>query len=254
MADVTALSSLAIAPGGRDRRGRLPGTRGRARRAPRRDASGSRAPSASTRRRTSARSATPAPSSPTTTTLAAPVRSLREHGQRASTSMTSRARPRAWTRSRRSCSSTSCRTSTSGTRQRRELAARYTVEPRRGRRPAAPAASRRGALRSGTSTWCGPRTRRLADYLAERGIGSGRHYPEPPHLSRAYARLVTGPGDFPVAEALSREALSLPIFPGMSEAQQETVVDVAARVLRRRLTGGPANEAPYRLLERRRVR
>jgi len=63
----------------------------------------------------------------------------------------------------------------------------------------------------------------LADYLAERGIGTGRHYPEPPHLSEAYARLGYGPGEFPVAEALARECLSLPIFPGITEAQLEAV-------------------------------
>lgn len=64
----------------------------------------------------------------------------------------------------------------------------------------------------------------LADFLAERGIGSGRHYPEPPHLSEAYAHLGYRPGAFPVAEALSREALSLPLFPGMTDAQLDAVV------------------------------
>jgi dTDP-4-amino-4,6-dideoxygalactose transaminase len=66
----------------------------------------------------------------------------------------------------------------------------------------------------------------LADFLATRGIGSGRHYPEPPHLSEAYARLGYRPGAFPVAEALSREALSLPLFPGMTETQLDAVVSV----------------------------
>jgi dTDP-3-amino-3,4,6-trideoxy-alpha-D-glucose transaminase len=64
----------------------------------------------------------------------------------------------------------------------------------------------------------------LADFLAERGIGSGRHYPEPPHLSEAYSGLGYRPGAFPVAEALSREALSLPLFPGMTDAQLDAVV------------------------------
>jgi dTDP-4-amino-4,6-dideoxygalactose transaminase len=66
----------------------------------------------------------------------------------------------------------------------------------------------------------------LAEFLAERGIGSGRHYPEPPHLSGAYAELGYRPGAFPIAEALSREALSLPLFPGMTEAQLDAVVSV----------------------------
>ena len=66
---------------------------------------------------------------------------------------------------------------------------------------------------------------RLATFLRERGIGSGRHYPEPVHLTEAYSWLGHGPGDFPVAEALARECLSLPIFPGITEPQLAAVVD-----------------------------
>jgi dTDP-4-amino-4,6-dideoxygalactose transaminase len=68
----------------------------------------------------------------------------------------------------------------------------------------------------------------LASFLRTRGIGIGIHYPEPPHLSAAYARLGYGPGDFPVTEALAGELLSLPMYPGISDAQLETVVDSVA--------------------------
>jgi dTDP-4-amino-4,6-dideoxygalactose transaminase len=64
----------------------------------------------------------------------------------------------------------------------------------------------------------------LAAHLFERGIGSGRHYPEPPHLTKAYEHLGYAEGSFPVAERLGREALSLPIFPGMSAEQAERVI------------------------------
>jgi dTDP-4-amino-4,6-dideoxygalactose transaminase len=64
----------------------------------------------------------------------------------------------------------------------------------------------------------------LAGFLAERGIGAGRHYPQPPHLTAAYEQLGFRVGAFPVAEALAAECLSLPIFPGMSESQLERVV------------------------------
>jgi dTDP-4-amino-4,6-dideoxygalactose transaminase len=63
----------------------------------------------------------------------------------------------------------------------------------------------------------------LAAFLAERSIQTGRHYPEPPHLSPAYRRLGYARGDFPVAEALAREGLSLPLYPGISESQLEWV-------------------------------
>jgi dTDP-4-amino-4,6-dideoxygalactose transaminase len=65
---------------------------------------------------------------------------------------------------------------------------------------------------------------RLADHLAAMGIASGRHYPQPPHLSPPYASLGLRRGAFPVAEALADEGLSLPIFPGMTEAQLASVV------------------------------
>ena len=60
---------------------------------------------------------------------------------------------------------------------------------------------------------------RLSTYLRDKGIASGRHYPEPPHLSPAYAALGFTEGAFPVAEAVAREGLSLPLFPGISEVQ-----------------------------------
>jgi dTDP-4-amino-4,6-dideoxygalactose transaminase len=66
---------------------------------------------------------------------------------------------------------------------------------------------------------------RLAQYLAERGIGTGRHYPQPVHLAPAFARLGYAEGSFPVAEAVARECLSLPIFPGVTEEQLATVVE-----------------------------
>ena len=68
----------------------------------------------------------------------------------------------------------------------------------------------------------------LEAYLAEREIGTKRHYPEPPHLSGAYAWLGHGRGDFPRTEALADEALSLPIFPGISEAQLDAVAAAVA--------------------------
>jgi dTDP-4-amino-4,6-dideoxygalactose transaminase len=69
----------------------------------------------------------------------------------------------------------------------------------------------------------------LASFLSARGIGTGRHYPEPPHLSRAYSWLGHRPGDFPNSETASAGVLSLPLFPGMSEAHVTAVVDSVGR-------------------------
>ncbi|MEJ6004408.1 DegT/DnrJ/EryC1/StrS family aminotransferase [Paucibacter sp. AS339] len=60
--------------------------------------------------------------------------------------------------------------------------------------------------------------------LAARGVGSLIHYPVPPHLQPAYAELGYEAGAFPISEAMHREVLSLPIWPGMSEAQVEQVI------------------------------
>ncbi|MBI4568846.1 MAG: DegT/DnrJ/EryC1/StrS family aminotransferase [Planctomycetes bacterium] len=69
-----------------------------------------------------------------------------------------------------------------------------------------------------------PERDRLAERLRERGIGTGVHYPVPLHLQPAYARLGHGAGDFPAAERIARECLSLPIFPEMIPAQVSEVI------------------------------
>jgi dTDP-4-amino-4,6-dideoxygalactose transaminase len=65
----------------------------------------------------------------------------------------------------------------------------------------------------------------LAAYLKEHGVASGLHYPQPVHLAPAYASLGLGEGAFPVAEALAGELLSLPVYPGMTDGQVERVVE-----------------------------
>ena len=68
----------------------------------------------------------------------------------------------------------------------------------------------------------------LGQHLTRHGVATGRHYPEPPHLARAYASLGYREGAFPVAERVARECLSLPIFAGMTEAQVSHVVDAVS--------------------------
>jgi dTDP-4-amino-4,6-dideoxygalactose transaminase len=65
---------------------------------------------------------------------------------------------------------------------------------------------------------------RLARHLREHGIASGRHYPEAVPFQPAYERLGHRRGEFPVAEALARECLSLPLFPGITDEQLHAVV------------------------------
>lgn len=64
----------------------------------------------------------------------------------------------------------------------------------------------------------------LQKMLLEKGIGTLIHYPIPPHLQRAYDSNGYQRGDFPVAEQLADNCLSLPIGPHMSEAQVTNVI------------------------------
>jgi dTDP-4-amino-4,6-dideoxygalactose transaminase len=74
--------------------------------------------------------------------------------------------------------------------------------------------------------------RRLEAHLSARGIATGRHYPCPPPLTPAFAWLGHRQGEFPVAEALAAEGLSLPIFPGMTEGQLERVTEAVQEFFR----------------------
>jgi dTDP-4-amino-4,6-dideoxygalactose transaminase len=62
--------------------------------------------------------------------------------------------------------------------------------------------------------------------LAEQHIQTGVHYPIPVHLQPAYRDLGYQVGQFPVAETVAREVLSLPLFPEMTPVQIETVAAV----------------------------
>jgi dTDP-3-amino-3,4,6-trideoxy-alpha-D-glucose transaminase len=63
----------------------------------------------------------------------------------------------------------------------------------------------------------------LREHLAAWGVASAVHYPIPIHLTDAYARLGRGPGSLPVSERLAQQICSLPLFPGMSDAESEQV-------------------------------
>jgi dTDP-4-amino-4,6-dideoxygalactose transaminase len=68
----------------------------------------------------------------------------------------------------------------------------------------------------------------LQKCLAERKIGSAIYYPVPLHLQKCFAALGYEEGSLPVTEQSCREVLSLPVYPELTEAEQETVVDAIA--------------------------
>ncbi len=64
----------------------------------------------------------------------------------------------------------------------------------------------------------------LRTHLAQTNIGTGIHYPIPLHLQKAYRALGYKEGDFPIAEKVTSEILSLPMYPQLGLDQQRLVV------------------------------
>ncbi len=71
-----------------------------------------------------------------------------------------------------------------------------------------------------------PRRAALQRHLARHGIGTLVHYPVPPHQQPAYRHLGWPAGALPIAEELAATCLSLPLWPGMTEAMVGSVASV----------------------------
>ncbi len=65
----------------------------------------------------------------------------------------------------------------------------------------------------------------LQQFLGDKGIATGLHYPLPLHLQKAYEHLGYKQGDFPVTERIAERLLSLPMFPELTREQIQTVAD-----------------------------
>ncbi|HTT22798.1 MAG TPA: DegT/DnrJ/EryC1/StrS family aminotransferase [Candidatus Sulfotelmatobacter sp.] len=86
----------------------------------------------------------------------------------------------------------------------------------------------------------------LQAHLSKSGIGTGIHYPVPVHLQKPYRSMGYKEGDFPVAESAAEQVLSVPMYPGLTSAQQNRVVEEIARFERiseRSLSVQPAAQA-----------
>jgi len=67
--------------------------------------------------------------------------------------------------------------------------------------------------------------------LADMGVATGVHYPTLVPFQPVYADLGYRPGDFPIAEHVARQCLSLPMFPELTEAQIEYVAESLWEIL-----------------------
>jgi hypothetical protein len=72
--------------------------------------------------------------------------------------------------------------------------------------------------------------RRFIEAMAARGIGVGVHYPAI-HLFAAYRALGYREGQFPNAERIGRETVTLPLFPAMQPSDVDRVVAATAAAI-----------------------
>lgn len=85
----------------------------------------------------------------------------------------------------------------------------------------------------------------LQNRLTNEQIGTGIHYPVPLHLQEACRKLGYKKGAFPVAERVSVELLSLPMFPQITEEQQYRVVQAILDFTRETVAGVEASKQKY---------
>jgi len=71
----------------------------------------------------------------------------------------------------------------------------------------------------------------LQKKLHEKGIATGLHYPVPLHLQKAYTHRGFSEGSFPASEKAAKEILSLPVFPGLTEAQTGYIANSIREIL-----------------------
>ena len=70
----------------------------------------------------------------------------------------------------------------------------------------------------------------MQERLRQQGVPTAVYYPLPLHLQPAYAYLGYRAGDFPVAEALCQQVLSLPVHPALGHEQQAYIVAALAQL------------------------
>lgn len=70
---------------------------------------------------------------------------------------------------------------------------------------------------------------KLQTYLLKNGIETQIHYPIPPHMAECYKRFGYKKGDYPIAEKYADEVLSIPLYNGITQEEQDYVIEILNR-------------------------
>ena len=65
----------------------------------------------------------------------------------------------------------------------------------------------------------------MLNKLKEKGVATGVYYPVPLHLQKVYKDLGYKEGDMPVSEYLSHRTFAIPVYPELTEAEINYIID-----------------------------
>lgn len=114
------------------------------------------------------------------------------------------------------------------TEMRRDNAQRYDAQINGGIETPRPAFGREHHTYNQYVVRAPGRREELRAHLTAKGVGHEVYYPVPLHLQECFHSLGLAAGDYPASEAAAAESLALPIYPGLTEAQQDYVIETLA--------------------------
>lgn len=84
----------------------------------------------------------------------------------------------------------------------------------------------------------------LREYLSQQKIGTEIYYPVPMHMQQCFASLGYQPQDLPHSQRAATETIALPIFPELTAAEQQTVVNAIASFMKMQTAETTGNAVP----------